>query len=125
MSMRTDQLSLLARPEVVVEYRPWDWMCAGDETVPFRGGFCSYVWQLPHGVGFGRSPDAALVDLARDLRCTVDEPASPNQLTPPAQVLAAVERLDTETLAGFLRDHAQEPVLAMDTNCSTTVIFHR
>lgn len=117
MKVGAEQLSLVTRPEVVVEYRPWDWICAGDETVPFRGGFCAHVRQLPRGVGFGRSADAALADLARDLRWTVDKRAVDADLSGRGQVLAAVERLDLLALAGFLRDHAGEALLAMNTDC--------
>ncbi|MDQ3607443.1 MAG: hypothetical protein M3459_00855 [Actinomycetota bacterium] len=116
MNVDPDQLSFVARPEVVVEYRPWDWLCAGDETVPYRGGFCAYVRGLARGVGFGCCADAALIDLGRDLGCAVDESAGDAPLTADGQVLAAAQRLERRALAAFLRDHAREAVLATDAH---------
>lgn len=88
-------------------------MCGSEESVPHRGGFCAYVRHFPAGAGFGRTVDAALIDLALRLKCGPPT-AVPAPLTTSAQVLAAAARLDVETLAAFLRDHADEPVLATD-----------
>jgi len=95
MTVATGQLSLLARPEVVVEYRPWEWLCSRNEAVPFRGGFCAYIRHVPAGVGFGRVADTALADLARDLRSEAEESPSVDQLTTQGQVVMAARALET------------------------------
>jgi hypothetical protein len=121
-----EQLSFLARPEVAVAYHPWEWLCAGDETTPFRGGFCAYLCDGSTGVGFGRSADEALVDLARDLRGAVDVAAADGSSPSAAQVLMAVRRLDPGGLAGFLRNHTREAALVIGAQrvpCELSDVF--
>lgn len=113
MTPEAEQLSFLALPEVVVEYRPWEWLCAGEETTPFRGGYCAYLRQVSPGVGFGRSTEEALVDLARDLKSEVDLTAADASSPARGQALVAVCRLDSDGLAAFLGNHTREAALVI------------